>query len=295
MTQEGNEHAEAETPEVAAPAVPVEPERGEAETGDVDPETENDVDPEGDPDPDAEGAAEGAEDTKHLKFTAEQQAAFDRAMARKQRKLREAREKTAKAEEELESLRAERDALNSKVGDDAVLRAMNMAGILPDYVTASEAKLIHEAETLKASKRFLKGLVRKGEEYSGLDANGNQRTWTPEELDQQLDRVEDRLEVVGGRAGAIRARIVEEYREDCRVGREARKNGGRTRRTEAGAGKPPARKPADVAPPLAPAGGGESRRDPARDSAAGVDWSKVNTPEDMERALAAEERARRRR
>jgi hypothetical protein len=277
-----NDHPEVATPEktdTPAPAVNPAAEGEEAaELDNAGQETDSDED---------------GDDAHEAKFTDEQQRAFDKAMARKQRKIREARERAEKAEEDLASVKAERDALNAKVGDDAVLSAMQAAGVLPEYVTADEAKIVGESEKLKSSKRFLKALVRKGEDYTGIDSHGNERTWSLEQLEAQLDQTEERLETVGGRAAAIRQRIVEEYREDCKAGREARKKGGK-----GGAPATPARpapKVSAVVPPAVPAGGGARRSDPTRDGAAAVDWSKVNTPEEMEQALLAEERAKQRR
>jgi hypothetical protein len=278
-----DDHPEVATPEKTdTPAPAVNPAAEGEEAAELD-NAGQETDPEDDENETPHGA----------KFTPEQQKVFDRAQARKTKKIHEARERAEAAERELETLKAENTALNAKVGDDAVLSAMQAAGVLPEYVTADEAKIVGESEKLKSSKRFLKALVRKGEDYTGIDSHGNERTWSLEQLEAQLDQTEERLETVGGRAAAIRQRIVEEYREDCKAGREARKKGGK-----GGAPATPARpapKVSAVVPPAVPAGGGARRSDPTRDGAAAVDWSKVNTPEEMEQALLAEERAKQRR
>ena len=291
MNNESDDRAAAETPEATETAggiaVPADGDGVEGEGEDQGPgasASEDHEEPE-----DGEAGDDGEEQAHGVEFSPEQQAAFDRAMGRKQRKLREARERADRVEQELATLKAERNALNAKVGDETVLAAMQSAGVLPEYVTADEAKLVGEAESLKASRRFLKQLVRKGEDYTGRDARGNERTWTVDQLEGELDATEERLETVGGRAAVIRQRIIDEYRADCQAGRKARKAGG------AGAPvKPQVRRPVGVvAPPAVPTGGGQRRADPARPAAGGVvDWSKVNSLEELEKAEEAEERAK---
>jgi DNA repair exonuclease SbcCD ATPase subunit len=279
-----DDHAEGETPEVTDNAQVQVPDNADAEADtEVDAEAEADDDDDaGDVDDEDEG-----QQAHGLKLTPEQQKAFDKAMSRKQRKLREARERAERAERELAEIKSERDALNAKVGDETVLAAMQAAGVLPEYVTAEEAKLVGEVENLKATRRFLSKLVRRGEEYTGQDARGNEHTWTVDELAGQLDAAEERLDAVGGRAAAIRERIVTQYREDTRLGREAR---GKAKAKPAE--KPAAlRRPADAAPPAVPPGGGERRSDPARSRAATVDWSKVTNREELMAGLEAESRA----
>jgi len=290
MTVKRDEHAAADEPEVpgveiADPETP-EGEDGEAVEADGDEAAEAGEADAGDDDDDEGGKPHGIE------FTPEQQKAFDRAMSRKQRKLHEARERAERVEQELAAIKSERDALNAKVGDDTVLAAMQQAGVLPDYVTAEEAKVVGEAENLKARKRFLKAMVRRGEEYTGQDANGNERTWSVEQLEAQLDAAEDRLESIGGRAAAIRQRIVEEYREDSRRGRELRGKDAGKPRAEADKLKPKVKAAGNVVPPMVPPGGGERRSDPVRPKVAGVDWSKVTSKEELLSTLEAEERTR---
>jgi DNA repair exonuclease SbcCD ATPase subunit len=281
-----DDHAEGETPEVTDNAQVQVPDNADAEADtEVDAEAEADDDDDaGDVDDEDEG-----QQAHGLKLTPEQQKAFDKAMSRKQRKLREARERAERAERELAEIKSERDALNAKVGDETVLAAMQAAGVLPEYVTAEEAKLVGEVENLKATRRFLSKLVRRGEEYTGQDARGNEHTWTVEELGRQLDEAEDRLDAVGGRAAAIRERIVTQYREDTRLGREARgKAAAKPKGTEGATQK---RRAADAAPPAVPPGGGERRSDPSRAKAAAVDWSKVTNREELLEGLEAESRA----
>ena len=291
MTVERDDHAEGETPEVTENAQEQDTEAKDdsKETGadNAAEDEDEDEDDSGDVDDD-----EGQQ-THGLKFTPEQQKAFDKAMSRKQRKLHEARERAERAERELAAIKSERDALNAKVGDETVLAAMQAAGVLPEYVTAEEAKLVGEVENLKATRRFLSKLVRHGEEYTGLDARGNERTWTVEELGRQLDEAEDRLEAVGGRAAAIRERIVTQYREDTRLGREAR--GKAAAKPKGAEGATHKRRAADAAPPAVPPGGGERRSDPSRAKAAAVDWSKVTSREELLAGLEAESKAELRR
>lgn len=301
MKYRSDEHAEVVTPEV--------PETADQESTGVlsDEETLDDsdgevLDPDSGEDEGLDDDGEHAdddepEDTEEVgsaQFSEEQQKVFDRAMSRKQKKLRDARSKLEATETELAAIKSERDALNAKVGDNTILSGMQAAGVLPEYITASEAKIVGEAESLKAARRFLKQLVRQGDEYTGLDAYGNERTWDVDQLAGQLDHTEDRLEQIGGKAAAIRERIVEEYRTDCKAGRAVRKQGGKPRASATA--KPRRAKPAvTTAPPAPPASTGAQRNNPAHQNKKGVDWSKVSTREELKEALEAEERATQRR
>ena len=258
-------------------------EDGPVGNGDEDDEDGEDDDDDGDDGEDDDDAAL----TGKAKLTPEQQKIVDRAMKRKQARVRKARERAEDAERELETLKAERDDLQAKVGDEAVLSAMQMAGVLPEYVTADEAKLVAEAEGLKSHKRFLARLVRAGEDYTGRDARGNERTWTVAELGDGLDSVEDRLEQIGGRAAAIKARVADAYREDLKLARETRKRGEDKPAPKAKV-KPKAAKVNPPAPPKT----GRRRQDDGHEREAVIDWSKVNTKEDREKLLRMEERKR---
>lgn len=265
-------------------------EDGGGEDGPVEDDGEGADDDDGDEDgadDDDDGEDDDAELTGKAKLTPEQQKIVDRAMKRKQARVRKARERAEDAERELETLKAERDDLQAKVGDEAVLSAMQMAGVLPEYVKADEAKLVAEAEGLKSHKRFLARLVRAGEDYTGRDARGNERTWTVAELGDSLDSVEDRLEQIGGRAAAIKARVADAYREDLKLARETRKRGEDKPAPKAKV-KPRAAKVNPPAPPKT----GRRRQDDGHEREAVIDWSKVNTKEDRKKLLRMEERKR---
>lgn len=239
-----------------------------------------------------DGSHEIEDETEELarshKLTPEQQAAFNKAIGKKTAQRRRAEEKAAELEKERDALKAERDELKGKVGDDAVLAAAQQAGVLPEYVSADDARTVAAAEQLRAEVKNLKRLVRAGEDYTGVDANGNERTWSARQLADLLDAAEERLERNGPKAERIKAKAADEIRADIEAGRQARLG-----KAKVPATVKPATQTRTAVPPALPGEGGGKRRDPRADAGATVDWSKVESPETMREQMLREERARR--
>ena len=247
----------------------------------------------GEPDEDeADGKRDAEDDAKklaqHLKLTPEQQRAFDKAIGKKTAQRRAAEERAQALEAELDSLKAERDELKAKVGDDAVLAAAQQAGILPEYVSAEDARIVASAEGTKAEVKNLKRLVRAGEEFTGVDRDGRERTWSVGQLADLLDAAEERLERIGPKAERIKAKAADSIRADLEEGRKVRK-GVKAPKDQPAAGTVNAK----PTPPALPGESGGKRRDPRADAQPTVDWGKVSDPDSMKQQLLAEERGRR--
>jgi hypothetical protein len=122
---------------------------------------------------------------------------FRKRLAPYVRRAKEAEEKLAEREEESSQTRTMLDA--------DTRAALIQRGIPPEMVNANEAAVLKEVGELERARKWCRAHRRTG--YEGAP---NERSMTPEEVEEALDRLDDELEQKSPRAHAIRERVNDE-------------------------------------------------------------------------------------
>jgi hypothetical protein len=157
--------------------------------------------------------AEGSEHERGVKgLTAEQQAAFDRAIGRKVAKLRTAEEALETTAAERDELKGRLDALEARDATEAV-----KLGVHPDYLAKDELAVLQRYDALSGDETFLTDHLD-----DGVPARGNQPELSPQEVRQRLRQVTQELRTLAPRAEGLKQERVKQMLADMRAGREAR-------------------------------------------------------------------------
>jgi hypothetical protein len=181
------------------------------------------VDAAGEVYPDADDEDEDPGETKGkvggAKFSPEQQSVVNGLLAKEKRGRKEAEEKYAETNRELEDYR-------KRYGDadgDTVLKAAQEAGVMPEVLTADAAKGVLQMESAKANNRFFQRLLRNDPDAEEYEVKG--RKMTRREVVNQASDWEDEAERLEKRYGPVKARAAEEAAKIWKLGLAAKKRG----------------------------------------------------------------------
>lgn len=202
---------------------------------------------------------------------------IDKRIAKLTAARKDAESRAKSAEEELATLRG------SAMSDADARRMAEEAGLLPELVTAAEAKSISEWRKAKANEKYLSEWLEDHDDGDELEAGG--KSYSRQEVRRMRREWRDRLEELGDAPEKAQKRAAEEFRALIKLGREARKAGWKPQSRGAGASSPA--KPAPKKPEGAtqPGEGHPSR--PAKTAKGSVDLSKVTSEDDFAAAIAA--------
>lgn len=150
-------------------------------------------------DPEADAEMKGLSEKQQEQMTRR----IGKVVAREKSRTEAAEARASAAEEKLKNVRME----DAETG-------------LPfpsDYVKPDEVAVLKKLSDLKASKRTLRPLRSTG--YKGRDGTD----YTPEQVEERLDEIDDDIERIQGKAATIRARAEGEFAADMKELRELRK------------------------------------------------------------------------
>ena len=175
-----------------------------------------------DPDADDDGADDPGESKGKAggaKFSPEQQSVVNGLLAKEKRGRKEAEEKYAEANRELEDYRKR----YGEADGDTVLKAAQEAGVMPEVLTADAAKGVLSMEVAKANSRYFSRLLRNDPDAEEYEVNGQKMT--RREVVRQASDWEDESERLEKRYGAVKARAAEEAAKIWKLGLAAKKRG----------------------------------------------------------------------
>ena len=134
-----------------------------------------------------------------------------------------ARQRIGKLTGEVKDLKRELEEARRMGGDDgkAILAAAETAGILPQLMSADEAKGIRELDSKTGAVKYLKKLLRSDDDEFEIGGETRSRRWVQGELDDLMDEVGELRE----RYGAKRRELAEKSKEIFELGMAARKAG----------------------------------------------------------------------
>lgn len=200
---------------------------------------------------------------------------IDKRIAKLTAARKDAESRAKSAEEELAALKG------SAMSDADARRMAEEAGLLPELVTAAEAKSISEWRKAKANDRFLSEWLEDHDDGDELEAGG--KSYSRQEVRRMRREWRDRLEELGDAPERAAKRAAEEFRALIKLGREARKAGWKPgAATPKAPAKPAPKKPEGATQP----GEGHPSR-PAKTAKGSVDLSKVTSEDDFAAAIAA--------
>lgn len=200
---------------------------------------------------------------------------IDRRIAKLTAARKDAESRAKSAEDELAALKG------SAMSDADARRMAEEAGILPELVTAAEAKSISEWRKARANEKFLSEWLEDHDGEDELESGG--KSYSRQEVRRMRREWRERLEELGDAPEKAQKRAAEEFRALLKLGREARKAGWKPgAATPKAPAKPAARKPEGATQP----GEGHPSR-PAKAARAVVDLSKVTSEDDFAAAIAA--------
>lgn len=201
---------------------------------------------------------------------------IDRRIAKLTAARKDAESRAKSAEDELAALKG------SAMSDADARRMAEEAGLLPELVTAAEAKSISEWRRARANEKFLSEWLEDHDGEDELESDG--KSYSRQEVRRMRREWRERLEELGDAPEKAQKRAAEEFRALLKLGREARKAGWKP-----GAATPqtPAKAPAPKKPEGAtqPGEGHPSR--PAKTARGSVDLSKMTSEDDFAAAIAA--------
>lgn len=152
------------------------------------------------------------------KLTPEAQKAFDKRIAREVGKTRAAQAKADAAEAELAGLRKRADAEDG----EAVIAAAREAGVMPEIVSAAEAKGLAELKHAKANAKALGRVLRSNAEAE-VEIDG--KVYTRKQVVDAQESWEDKAEALEKRFGGVESKAREKGLEIWRLGLAAQREG----------------------------------------------------------------------
>ena len=134
---------------------------------------------------------------------------------------------------EVKDLKRELEEARKLSGDDgkAILAAAESAGILPQLMSADEAKGIKELDSKTSARKYLKKLLRSDDDEFEIGGETRSRRWVQGELDD----LEEEIDGLRERYGAKRRELAEKSKRIFELGLAAQKAGWKP--GEKGAGK----------------------------------------------------------
>lgn len=227
-----------------------------------------------------DAGAEEAGETREKKLPEDAPEWAIKEITRLRADRREARERKAAAEAELEEAKAEAAKLNAKFGDREVLEAAKRVGFAAELMTAEEVKLVDRAQTLETRLERLEDTL---EDHPEGYEDGEGKAVTPVMLHQWIRKTRRDLKEIEEDAAVTRKQKAAEAREIWRLGLAARKAKWQPGR------KAEAPVKAKVAQAQAAAAAGGQRRAVAQAAAkGGADFSKVKTRDELVAEMAKE-------
>ena len=134
-----------------------------------------------------------------------------------------AKKRIGKLTGEVKDLKRELEEARKLTGDDgrAILAAAETAGILPQLMSADEAKGIKELDSKTSAKKYLKKLLRSDDDEFEIGGETRSRRWVQGELDD----LEEEIGELRERYGAKRRELAEKSKRIFELGMAAQKAG----------------------------------------------------------------------
>lgn len=218
----------------------------------------------------------GGEQTGKLSPAA--QAAVDKRIGKVVAKQKQAEAQVASLTQERDAAKTELEQLRGKVTDTAVMAAAEAAGVLPQFLQPEDAELFKQSSRLTQERDYWRARSREG----GCTIQG--REYTAEQCNDFAAQKNDELADVLPDVKARKREISKEIKTLLELGKAAKAAkwvpgaaGTAAPKAAPDGGKPPA-KPSDPTPTRTPA--------PL------LDLDKVNSTDDLARAILAEKQAR---
>ena len=201
-------------------------ETGEDESGEDADEDEEDED--GDAEEDEDGDGDDEEESEDEDGDGDDEEDDGEKGMGKRAKLR-----IGKLTGEVKDLKRELEEARKLSGDDgkAILAAAESAGILPQLMSADEAKGIKELDSKTSARKYLKKLLRSDDDEFEIGGETRSRRWVQGELDD----LEEEIDGLRERYGAKRRELAEKSKRIFELGLAAQKAGWKP--GEKGAGK----------------------------------------------------------
>jgi hypothetical protein len=193
------------------------------------------------------------------------------AIVRLKEERTELRERLTEKDEELSSAVRERDELREQVQNTGVLEAVAAAGILPEFLTTEERRIVTDAGVLSRDLEFWDSHI--GDDSFEVSTGGETKTFTSRDAAKFAAQVRAKLRGVEGRAGVIRERAQGQIKELLALGKAAKKSGW----------KPGAKTANTTAKTNGIPQGGRTARTPNAATPGGVpkvDWKKTMTQDE---------------
>ena len=134
-----------------------------------------------------------------------------------------AKRRIGKLTGEVKDLKRELEEARKLTGDDgrAILAAAETAGILPQLMSADEAKGIKELDSKTSARKYLKKLLRSDDDEFEIGGETRSRRWVQGELDDLDEEIGELRE----RYGAKRRELAEKSKRIFELGMAAQKAG----------------------------------------------------------------------
>lgn len=224
------------------------------------------------------GSDDDGEGEQPGKLNPAAQAAVDRRIGKVVAKQKQAEAQVASLTQERDAAKTELEQLRGKVSDTAVMAAAEAAGVLPQFLQPEDTELFKRSSRLTQERDYWRARSREG----GCTIQG--REYTAEQCNDFAAQKNDDLADVLPDVKARRREISKEIKTLLELGKAAK-----TAKWVPGA--------ASTAAPKAPPDGGKppakpSDPTPTRTPAPTLDLDKVNSTDDLARAILAEKQAR---
>ena len=193
-----------------------------------------------------------------------------------------AKQRIGKLTGEVKDLKRKLEEAQRLGGDDgkAILAAAETAGILPQLMSADEAKGIKELDSKTGAAKYLKKLLRSDDDEFEIGGETRSRRWVQGELDDLNDEIGELRE----RYGAKHRELAEKSKEIFELGMAAKKAGWKP-----GEKKGKAERSSAIRTKTA---GGPKRKEPTLARKKGgrktIDWSGVTDDASAEEMILAE-------
>ena len=152
------------------------------------------------------------------KLTPEAQRAFDKRLGREVRKTKEAQAKAEKAESELAALRQRADSDDG----EAVLAAAREAGVMPEILTAADAKGLADLNHARANAKALGRVLRSS---PGEEVEIDGKAYTRKQVVDAQESWEDKADALAKRFGGVESAAREKGLAVWRLGLAAQREG----------------------------------------------------------------------
>jgi hypothetical protein len=198
----------------------------------------------------------------------------------------EARTKLSTLETEHAAMKTELETLRGSVGDETVLSAAEAAGVMPQFIDKAGATVLAQAAKLERDLTFFENHIG-GEDYT-FELGG--QTYTGRQAAQYAATIRGQLRTVAGRSEAIKQKATSRLNSLLELGMAAEKSGWKPGAKPATPATPGGKRTPGNPPPLPGEGGGERRAPSREDAVPKIDYSKVQTREELMKAHTEQSR-----